>query len=141
MYGRKMWSRSPLPESFGCPRPVSWRGLGETMREWISVKDRLPEPGENVLTHDPGLVRGFDINRIGERTGRWVTSYSSITHWMPLPPPPVPKLTAKEALREAVGILCLMANRECGGTQWTQAEISNAMGRIPRLRAALEGEE
>ena len=37
--------------------------------QWISVKDRLPEPSEKVLTY-------------GVKT---------VTHWMPLPEPPKEK--------------------------------------------------
>lgn len=61
--------------------------------EWISVKDRLPEIGERVLTLDK---RG----RIGDREYyRFESGFicfrpdglvpgKDITHWMPLPEPP-----------------------------------------------------
>ena len=56
--------------------------------EWISVKDKLPEKNDRYLTLD-----SFPNNyKIGVSTGSfenggWVST--SITHWMPLPEPPI----------------------------------------------------
>lgn len=54
-------------------------------REWVSVKDRLPDEAENVLTY---AARPFYdvvyVNRlIDKKNGEWL--YDGVTHWMPLP--------------------------------------------------------
>ena len=56
--------------------------------EWISVKERLPEPGERVLYCYRGFVGEGYLTRSGEweRAGIWTRYYPS--HWMPLPEPP-----------------------------------------------------
>lgn len=62
------------------------------MMDWISVKDRLPEPGHRVLAASVYFTgecwmavngtwyryNGFDMDHL----------FESITHWMPLPEPP-----------------------------------------------------
>jgi hypothetical protein len=62
---------------------------GVTVREWISVEDRLPEERQNVLVHyvDGWMPIAFLLG------GKWYqsggeTSWVSVTHWMPLPEPP-----------------------------------------------------
>lgn len=57
-------------------------------REWISVKDRLPDEGENVLTYGARpFYDVFYINRlIDKKNGEWL--YDGVTHWMPLPEKP-----------------------------------------------------
>ncbi len=69
------------------------------MSEWISVKDRLPEIGKQVLAygleptnlHDEGL--SFKT-AIYDKYGQWTSdhfcesSYVEVTHWMPLPERP-----------------------------------------------------
>lgn len=56
---------------------------------WISVNDRLPEEHENVLTY--GARPFYDVvyvNRlIDKKNGEWL--YDGVTHWVPLPPPPI----------------------------------------------------
>lgn len=66
------------------------------MNEWISVKDRLPEDGELVVTYS-------DLNkRVSscECLKSYVTqygNYSKVTHWMPLPAPPTEKENKNES--------------------------------------------
>lgn len=61
--------------------------------EWISVEDRLPEPGERVLATDCGFVGEFYINKRG-KWQRYNVNCSEllmaldILYWMPLPAPP-----------------------------------------------------
>lgn len=61
-------------------------------QKWISVKDRLPEDGERVLTLDEyGDIR---IEQYGEQEYDWfddgtgLNSMTTILYWMPLPEPP-----------------------------------------------------
>ena len=80
---------------------------------WISVKDRLPKMGKNVLTieksgYDGSPVLGVMARAEGDEGWAWAKVYSYIdlydadaelddnyqpTHWMPLPEPPVPKIS------------------------------------------------
>ena len=69
----------------------------EGMR-WISVKDRLPNDRDYVLTFSDGLIstQMFYINEISRaKKKHWYFSDNSdewidnnVTHWMPLPKPP-----------------------------------------------------
>lgn len=58
--------------------------------DWISVEDRLPEPGERVLATDCGFVGEFYINKRG-KWQRYNVNCSEllmaldILYWMPLP--------------------------------------------------------
>ena len=67
--------------------------------EWISVNDRLPENGQRVIAanYDPILTKKHDIQTAMYRGGEWLDTWNhedieylpgSVTHWMPLPPPP-----------------------------------------------------
>ena len=69
---------------------------GVTVQEWISVKDGLPREGEDVL------VFGYWHEKFQplmcylspHRKGEWFTTVAGqqvyeVTHWMPLPEPPV----------------------------------------------------
>lgn len=136
-------------------RHCEWKAMGGDMSNgWISVKDRLPDEDEMVLTYSPTSANPVSVGELcGAESWVLVTKINTIddvdydsvpTHWMPLPAPPatVPiPLTKIEALREAMKILHLFVNRECGGTQWTQEEIVTGCGQLPRLRAALESED
>ena len=57
--------------------------------EWVSVYDRLPEPGERVLATDCGFVGEFYINKRG-KWQRYNVNCSEllmaldILYWMPL---------------------------------------------------------
>jgi len=59
--------------------------------EWISVKECLPDEGEPVLVNSQyWSANPFVARRIrGEWEGERILSRpDSVTHWMPLPPPP-----------------------------------------------------
>ncbi|WP_420914423.1 DUF551 domain-containing protein [Flavonifractor plautii] len=67
---------------------TSTTGRADSMSEWISVKERLPEEKQRVIVR---------CERIGTSVGwilwgEWMTdigpSAGKITHWMPLPDPP-----------------------------------------------------
>lgn len=61
--------------------------------KWVSVEERLPEPGERVLATDCGFVGEFYINKRGQWQ-RYNVNCSEllmaldILYWMPLPAPP-----------------------------------------------------
>lgn len=60
---------------------------------WVSVEERLPEPGERVLATDCGFVGEFYINKRGQWQ-RYNVNCSEllmaldILYWMPLPKSP-----------------------------------------------------
>ncbi len=65
------------------------------MGDWISIKDRLPEPGVRILARD--AVAEFtgschfwtDENHTEFFFDSGVThTLNEVTHWMPLPDPP-----------------------------------------------------
>ena len=66
---------------------------GVTVQEWVSVTERLPEKGEEVLVFDTRENwTGFAWLRPDET---WTAlgfdfpfGLGEVTHWMPLPPPP-----------------------------------------------------
>lgn len=54
--------------------------------EWISVNDRLPETGKDVIVcHKNGHVA---LNAYLDRRWWYLDDRNKITHWMPLPPAP-----------------------------------------------------
>ena len=61
--------------------------------EWISVKERLPENGERVLTLSTWAhVSDRELRTYGDGSKRFspdgLLPGVDITHWMPLPEPP-----------------------------------------------------
>ncbi len=61
---------------------------GVTVREWISVKEQLPDTMKPVIVCRKGgkVEQGFrDLNGWWKVYG---TRTKNITHWMPLPQPP-----------------------------------------------------
>ena len=89
---------------FGDPRPTYETvasyliSHGVTVQEWISVKDRLPEPETNVIAFvgDYIDILSYKYDRRGnlafmymDDSGWWYERIRpSVTHWMPLPQPP-----------------------------------------------------
>lgn len=78
--------------------------LSESQPQWISVEDRLPEENGTYLIAVKGSYAshftGFDIesNEFCDNVFR----KSDVTHWMPLPEPPKPKVpTFKDKFLEA----------------------------------------
>jgi hypothetical protein len=60
-------------------------------RRWISVSERLPEPGMPVLCAMPS--GSVEVRRKREYAGFWEwwdgdIDEIAVTHWMPLPQPP-----------------------------------------------------
>lgn len=55
--------------------------------EWISVKDRRPEPSEDVIVHyERGRIAIGVMYYDGEFCFEGL--YGAVTHWMPIPAPP-----------------------------------------------------
>ena len=59
---------------------------GVTVQEWISVKDRLPEQGEEAIciAADGDMM----IGKYTEWGWMFPCYFENLTHWMPLPEPP-----------------------------------------------------
>lgn len=58
--------------------------------EWISIRDRLPEQGEDVLLFDGGQIYFGYYSEISDKfiLGDDKVDISDFTHWMPLPASP-----------------------------------------------------
>lgn len=60
--------------------------------KWISVNDKLPEPGERVIATNGAFVGEFFLTQSGEWRRDdgfdwcWANDVA-ITHWMPFPKP------------------------------------------------------
>ena len=66
---------------------------GVTVQEWISVKDRLPEPWKRVLIYSRHdfCESAFYIGVPGKWRVTWnheMLDADSVTHWMQMPEPP-----------------------------------------------------
>ena len=67
---------------------------GVTMQEWISVKDRLPDPFVSVLVQMPGeepfptVREGFISNDGIWQSAMFRREQGEVTHWQPMPQPP-----------------------------------------------------
>ena len=59
---------------------------GVTVQEWISVKDRLPEQGEEAIciAADGDMM----IGKYTEWGWMFPCYFEELTHWMPIPQPP-----------------------------------------------------
>lgn len=65
---------------------------------WVSMNDRLPEAGENVIVwNNLGVIALAWLNDNGawEQPGGECYSFPCVTHWMPLPDPPKPHAEVK----------------------------------------------
>lgn len=89
-------SEGKYPDRFGIDDAINLVEDAPTLtplNEWVSVYDRLPEPGERVLATDCGFVGEFYINKRG-KWQRYNVNCSEllmaldILYWMPLPAPP-----------------------------------------------------
>ena len=66
---------------------------GVTVQEWISVKDRLPEPFVPVLVQMPGeepfptVREGFISNDGIWQSAMFRREPGEVTHWQPMPQP------------------------------------------------------
>ncbi|WP_289745000.1 DUF551 domain-containing protein [Paramuribaculum intestinale] len=61
--------------------------------QWVSVEERLPEEGQEVLLYDVNSIRHYVIGwrrKKGDNKGMWALSNGfvedkDITHWLPIP--------------------------------------------------------
>lgn len=82
------WGEKPIYEFADC-----LLANGVTVQEWISVKNRLPEPWKQVLIYS---LHDFCESAVYIGVpGKWRVTWNhemldadSVTHWMPLPEPP-----------------------------------------------------
>ena len=63
---------------------------GVTVQQWISVKDRLPEVGDDVIV---AVFDGYGADTIIDsimNDGKWCCSRGNqkVTHWQPMPKTP-----------------------------------------------------
>jgi len=56
--------------------------------KWISVKEQLPRPGQEVLAFDDGILRVQSISSNGTWHPYLNGRKCNPTHWMPLPEAP-----------------------------------------------------
>jgi Lar family restriction alleviation protein len=67
---------------------MTWNTRVESSEQWISVKDRLPENDEYVLTYCECSTKSVRSNWYSSSRKLWHEGDDNITHWMPLPDPP-----------------------------------------------------
>ena len=67
----------------------------DALETWVSVKDRMPEPGQRVIifgkrSYQPkGFMRVTLIDGYGAWSGeRYPEGHNEVTHWMNVPEPP-----------------------------------------------------
>ena len=67
----------------------------DALETWVSVKDRMPEPGQRVIifgkrSYQPkGFMRVTLIDEYGAWSGeRYPEVHNEVTHWMNVPEPP-----------------------------------------------------
>ena len=96
----RWWATECERTNFGCQarkllaEAADYIAHGVTVWEWISVKDRLPEPFVPVLVQMPGeqphpTVREGFISKDGIWEGAMFRREpGEVTHWRPMPQPP-----------------------------------------------------
>ena len=66
----------------------------EAAQRWISVDERLPEVGQWVLVLIDAETLVFQfMGGSWSNEDEYIFAVSDVTHWMPLPPPPVTDAT------------------------------------------------
>ena len=75
------WGEKPIYEFADC-----LLANGVTVQEWISVKDRLPEQGEEAICIDAD--GDMMIGKYTEWGWMFPCYFEELTHWMPIPEPP-----------------------------------------------------
>lgn len=82
------WQNRPLEDAL-----IARIAELEAERRWIPVSERLPDNWESVLTIDISKsTRGPVTAFYNPETSLWATHFSCdlwVTHWMPLPEPPI----------------------------------------------------
>ncbi len=65
--------------------------LDKLKNAWIKCSDRLPELGANYMSETVlvfyGEIGSININSM--MGDRWLVNSDEVTHWMPLPKPPL----------------------------------------------------
>lgn len=75
---------------------TAWNRRAPIVPAWIKCSERMPERFANVLIWylDEKGLRVMDVaqwTRLDWATPWGLSSKESVTHWMPLPPPPTPE--------------------------------------------------
>ena len=71
---------------------------GYRKQEWISVEERLPENGTKCLVYT-NRGKWLDKIEITHYNEGFYIEYCVVTHWMPLPEPPMMKGSGNESIR------------------------------------------
>ena len=97
---------------------MKWKSIEELDKEldkmrWISVKERLPEEGKEVLTFKKNCTRNvYRVDHLVymqnfKNRYRWVNrqpyEYNKITHWCEIPEMPI---TCKDCKNEKIACTC-----------------------------------
>lgn len=69
-------------------RMIFLAGYEAAKPQWISVEERLPRPGQEILIVDDQIMRVQAVSSYGKWHPYVNGSSCKPTHWMPLPEPP-----------------------------------------------------
>ena len=99
----RWWAAECDRTNFGCQarkllvEAADYIAHGVTVQEWISVNDRLPEGSTYVLARLSGGAI-YEALCLTKGSKQWCAinrepfvNKDTVTHWMPLPPPPKTK--------------------------------------------------